>query len=187
MRRKILALAAAVAIGTATMTTGAMAFGHGGGGGQAVSAAESMVGGGGFGGGASWWRLRWRPFRRMAMGHGGLATGAAPMDFDGGPRRFAGRGFAIGHSGLPAAVSDATTSSRLRPFHGGLYDRSGRRRARLRVWRPIAVLRPFTATATPTRLVSLRHHDAPRPATGAAPTSAVRVAHSKALGLDAKI
>ena len=30
MRKKILALAAAVALGTATMTTGAMAAGHGG-------------------------------------------------------------------------------------------------------------------------------------------------------------
>ena len=34
MRKKIPALTAAIALGTATMTTGAMAFGHGGGGGH---------------------------------------------------------------------------------------------------------------------------------------------------------
>ena len=50
MRRKILALAAAVALGTAAMTTGAMAFGggaHGGGGGSArpAWAAASISGG----------------------------------------------------------------------------------------------------------------------------------------------
>ena len=47
MRSKVLALAAALTIGTATMTTGAMAF-HGGGGGGGFHG-----GGGGFGGGCA--------------------------------------------------------------------------------------------------------------------------------------
>jgi hypothetical protein len=40
MREKIPALIAAIALGTATMTTGAMAFGHGGGGGHLGGGAQ---------------------------------------------------------------------------------------------------------------------------------------------------
>ena len=91
MRRKILALAAAVALGTATMTTGAMAFGggaHGGGGGfggGGRSGDGRRFGGGGHVGGG------------MAVGHAGMGGMAAGHGFAGGHGfnggHFAGRHF----------------------------------------------------------------------------------------------
>ena len=67
MRKKILALAAAVALGTATMSTGAFAMGHGGGGGGHVGGGAHFggahVGGGAHFGGA---HFAGGPFRRSS-------------------------------------------------------------------------------------------------------------------------
>ena len=67
MRSKIVALAAAVAIGTATMTTGAMAF-HAGGGG----------GGGHFGGGGGLRRSRHGNGPRAFRGNGSCTAWVDP-------------------------------------------------------------------------------------------------------------
>jgi hypothetical protein len=101
MHKKILALAAAVAIGTATMTTGALAFGHGGGGhgggfggghfggarvGGFAAPGVAMNGGGHWAGGGHWGRGFDHDHFRRGFGLGGYdgLYAYAPYDYSSG-------------------------------------------------------------------------------------------------------
>jgi hypothetical protein len=101
-RNKILASVTALVLGTATMTTGAMAFGHGGGG---------HAGGGGFGGGG----------HAMAMGHSMAAPSAAigGGNFRGGnPGRFA-RGYGYGGAALGVGLGLGALAYGVDPYNYG--------------------------------------------------------------------
>jgi hypothetical protein len=80
MRNKVLALAAALAVGTAAMTTGALARGHGGGGGHGGGFGGAHAGG--FGGGHLGGGWGHGGFRRGygLGGYGGLYA-YAPYDY----------------------------------------------------------------------------------------------------------
>ena len=101
MRRKILAIAAAVMLGTATMSTGALAHGGGGGGGHGGGGFGGHFGGGfgghsmGMGGARGFTTGRGFSAHGFAMGHGAFRHGRFDHDFRG--RRFA-RGFGFGLS-----------------------------------------------------------------------------------------
>jgi hypothetical protein len=102
MRKKILALAAAVAIGAATMTTGAMAFGGGhssGGGFQGGG-----IGGGHFSGGGAHFSGVAPGGHSMGMDgsthFGGMARGGGPHGLAAGRSDFGGRGATMGQGGF---------------------------------------------------------------------------------------
>jgi hypothetical protein len=141
MRKSMIALAAAMALGTATISTAAMAQHHGGGGfaggggggahmggggGGGFGGGARMGGGGGFGGGAA-----------MAHGGAGFAGGGAGFARPAGPSNFGGnRG---NFAGTPGNVAGARGNFAARGFDrdhdrhhgfrgfgfGGLYAFSG--------------------------------------------------------------